>query len=226
MLIGGVIVAVGLGLLLDNLGIIRFNDVWRFWPLALVVWGASRLLESRSMAGYVWGGLLILIGAIFLLDNFHILIFEFDVFELIWPLLIIGFGVSMLLRSMDRKRYLEGVPPSGANDLGHFVLFSGLKRRVESQDFKGGDIVAIFGGVNIDLRRASIASDRAVIDVNALFGGVDIRVPDNWRVSLKGMGVFGAFEDKTVPPKSDPNVKTPELVVTGAALFGGVKVDN
>ena len=61
---------------------------------------------------------------------------------------------------------------------------------------------------------------------NALFGGVDIRVPDTWRVVLKGMGVFGAFEDKTVPPKTDPNVKTPELVITGAALFGGVKVDN
>jgi predicted membrane protein len=226
ILIGGVIVAIGLGLLLDNLDIIHFHDVWRFWPLALVVWGVSRLLESRSAAGYVWGGLVILVGAIFLLDNFHILIFEFNPFEVIWPLLIIGFGASMLLRAMDRKRYLDGVPPATANDLGHFVIFSGVKRRVESQDFKGGDIVAIFGGVNIDLRRASIASDRAVIDVNALFGGVDIRVPDNWRVSLKGMGVFGAFEDKTVPPKPDPNVKTPELVVTGAALFGGVKVDN
>jgi len=226
MLIGAVIVAVGLGLLLDNLGIIRFNDVWRFWPLALVVWGASRILESRSMSGYVFGGLLVLVGAILLLDYFNILIFEFDIWQMIWPLLIIGFGVSLLLRAMDRKRYLEGVPPSTANDLGHFVLFSGIKRRIESQDFKGGDIVAIFGGVNIDLRRAGITGERAVIDVNALFGGVDIRVPDSWRVVLKGMGIFGAFEDKSVPPRPDPNVKTPELVITGAALFGGVKVDN
>ena len=226
MLIGAVIVAVGLGLLLDNLGIIRFNDVWRFWPLALVVWGASRILESRSMSGYVFGGLLVLVGAILLLDYFNILIFEFDIWQMIWPLLIIGFGVSLLLRAMDRKRYLEGVPPSTANDLGHFVLFSGIKRRIESQDFKGGDIVAIFGGVNIDLRRAGITGERAVIDVNALFGGVDIRVPDSWRVVLKVMGIFGAFEDKTVPPRPDPNVKTPELLITGAALFGGVKVDN
>lgn len=226
VLIGGIIVLVGLGLLLDNLGIVRIHDVWRFWPVVLVIWGVSRLLESRSAAGYVWGGLVALVGAVFLLDNFHILIFEFEPFDLIWPLLIIGFGVSLLLKAMDRRRYLDGVPPSTGSDLGHWVIFSGVKRRIETQDFKGGDIVAIFGGVNIDLRRANIAGDRAVIDVNALFGGVDIRVPDTWRVSIKGMGIFGAFEDKSVPPRPDPNVKTPELILSGSAVFGGVKVDN
>ncbi|HUK91162.1 MAG TPA: DUF5668 domain-containing protein, partial [Blastocatellia bacterium] len=117
-MIGGAIVAIGVAILLDNLGIVRVHDVWRFWPLILVVWGASRLLESRSMAGYVWGALLVLVGAIILLDNLHILYFEFEPFALIWPMLIIGFGISMLLRTMERKRYVDGLPPTNVSDLG------------------------------------------------------------------------------------------------------------
>ena len=107
-----------------------------------------------------------------------------------------------------------------------WAVFSGVKRKVDSQDFKGGDVVAVFGGVNIDLRNAAIAGERAVIDLNLLFGGVDIRVPENWNVVMKGVAIFGAFEDKTTHPKADPNVKIPELVITGAAMFAGVNAKN
>ncbi len=226
IVIGGLIVVAGLAFLLDNLGIIRIYDLWRFWPVALVAYGVSRVLEGRSPSSYVWGGLCALVGALLLLNEFHVLPVSFDFFEIFWPLVVIGFGASMLLRSMERRRYLDGAPASTSPDLSLYAIFSGVKRRIDAPDFKGGEIVAVFGGVNIDLRHAAIGSERAVIDVNALFGGVDIRVPDNWLVVMKGMGVFGAFEDKTIPPRPDPAVKTPQIVITGAAVFGGVKVDN
>ncbi|HEV2691242.1 MAG TPA: DUF5668 domain-containing protein [Bryobacteraceae bacterium] len=229
ILIGAAIVAVGTGLLLDNLGIVHFEDMWRFWPVALVVYGVSRVVESRTPAGYVWGGLVALVGALFLLDNFHLLVFEFDIGAIIWPLLLIGFGVSMLLRAIDRKKDLEGIrgsPGSTNPSLGMWAIFSGFKRRIDAQDFKGGEIVAVFGGVHIDLRHAAIAGERAVIDVNALFGGIDIRVPETWTVVMKGVGIFGAFEDKTIRPRPDPNVKSPELVITGTGVFAGIKADN
>lgn len=226
LVVGGLIVAVGLALLLDNMGIVRVHDVWRFWPLIPVVFGTTKVLESRSPAGYVWGGMIALVGALFLLDNLHILIFDFDLTDLIWPLLIIGLGVSMLLGALDRRRYLEGSAGVTDSGLSAWAIFSSVKRKIDAQDFKGGDVVATFGEVRIDLRKAAIAGERAVIDVNALFGGVDIRVPEAWSVVMKGAGIFGAFEDKTVPPRSDPNVKTPQLVITGTAVFGATKVDN
>ena len=221
--VGGCIVAVGLLLLLDNLGIVRFRDAWDFWPLILVVFGVGKILDGRSPAAFVFGGILALLGSFLLLDNLGFLHFDFSLF---WPILIIGFGVSMLLRVMNRQRYLEGVPPSQESSLSPWVIFSGCKRRIDSQDFKGGDVVAVFGGVNLDLRHAGIAGDQAVIDVSALFGGVDIRVPDNWVVNMKGVGIFGAFDDKTVHPKPDPNVKTPQLIITGTVMFAGVKAEN
>jgi predicted membrane protein len=230
IVIGALIVAIGLIILLDNLRIIRVYDIWRFWPVILIAAGISKILESRMPGGQVWGGLMVLVGVAFLLDNLHIVIFDFEVEHLIWPLAIIGFGVFMLLRAMDRKKALEGVARTATacadSSLGSWAIFSSVKRKVDSQDFKGAEAVAVFGEVKIDLRKAAIAGDQAVIDVNALFGGIDIRVPENWRVELKGAGIFGAFEDKTVPPRVDPGVKTPQLIITGTAVFGAAKVDN
>lgn len=232
IIIGALIVAAGLAILLDNLGIVRVHDIWRFWPLIMVALGISKALESRSPAGQVWGGLIALIGVAFLLDSLHIQILNFDVTDVVWPIAIIGFGVYLLLRAMDRRRYVTGspagapVPAATDSSLGAWAIFSSVKRKVDSQDFKGGEAVAIFGEVRIDLRKAAIAGEQAVIDVNALFGGVDIRVPENWSVVMKGAGVFGAFEDKTIPPRVDPGVKPPQLVITGTAVFGATKVDN
>lgn len=227
IVLGALIVAGGIALLLDNMGILRIHDLWRFWPVLLIGWGVSKLLSACAPAGYIWGGLVTLVGALILLDNLNILIFDFNLVDLIWPLLIIGFGVSLLLRALERRSATGGKPQALTNpDVNVWAIFSGFKRRIDAQDFKGGDIVAVFGGVHLDLRHAAISGDRASIDVNAMFGGVDIRVPDNWLVTMKGIGIFGAFEDKTLRPKTDPNVKSPELVITGTGLFAGIKTDN
>jgi hypothetical protein len=107
-----------------------------------------------------------------------------------------------------------------------WAIFGGGRRRVTSENFLGGEVFAIFGGFHIDLRGAQIPSGRAVIEINAIFGGVELTVPENWRVAVRGTGIFGAFEDKTIPPRPDVGVTPPELVVTGSAIFGGATVRN
>src|SRR5712692_3126830 len=223
ILIGGIIIAIGLLLLLDNLHIVRIHDVWRFWPLILVVYGVSRVLESHRPPGYIWGGAIALIGALLLLDNLDIVPFEVT---LIWPVVFIAFGVSMLWRAIERKRSLDGVPVSGDSNLSAYAIFGGVKRRIDAKDFKGGEACAMFGGIQLDLRSAAMSGEQSVIDVNAVFGGIEIRVPETWSVEMKGMGIFGGFEDKTIHPKADPNTKTPQLVITGYAIFGGASVEN
>jgi predicted membrane protein len=226
---GSLIVAVGLVLLLDNMGIIHARDVWRYWPLAIVAFGISRMLEGHAPAALVWGGILTLFGALIFLDTMNIIYFDFN---LVWPLLIIGFGVAFLIRAVHGPRLAAGLP--GVGDLDDdtvtdssgklYAIFGGGRRRIDSQQFQGLQIDAVFGGYRIDLRGAKLAGERAIIEVNAVFGGVEIFVPPDWRVNVQGNGVFGAFEDKTMPLPSAPDDKRPELIVTGAAVFGGVTV--
>jgi predicted membrane protein len=100
----------------------------------------------------------------------------------------------------------------------------GGERVVRSQDFRGGEVTAILGGFEIDLRGAGIAGDSATIEVFALFGGVELRVPEDWDVAVHGTPILGAVINSakagigTVPTKT--------LVIRGSAIMGGVEVKN
>ena len=61
---------------------------------------------------------------------------------------------------------------------------------------------------------------------SALFGGVDIRVPRDWNVVMKGVGIMGGYEDKTSHPQSAEGVSPKQLIIQGHAIFGGVDVKN
>jgi hypothetical protein len=233
MVVGGVIVLIGLLILLDNMGIVRFHDVWRYWPVLLIVVGIAKILESVTPAGYIWGGVITLTGALFLLDYLDIVVFDFN---LIWPLLLIAFGLSMLLRSIDRKKYLAsatGAPgataagPTGETaNCNAFAVFGGSQKRISTPDFRGGEAVAVFGGVEFDLRKAGMTVDQAVIDVNVVCGGLEVRVPDNWTIVNRAMTIFGGVEDKTMQSKAELNAKSPHLIITGSVIFGGISLLN
>ena len=220
---GAIVVAVGFLLLLDNLGIVRFHDIWQYWPVLLVAFGVSRIVDSRSPSGYVWGGIVALIGAFLLLDTLDIIVFNFAV---IWPLLLIAFGVSVLVRALERNRLPLGAPSSTAPVVGTHAFFSDSKSGSDTQDFHGGDATAVFGAARFDLRNASMTVDEARIDVNVVFGEVEVRVPETWSVVNRASVVFAGVNDKTIHPKPDPNVKTPRLVITGAVVFGGITLRN
>ena len=68
--------------------------------------------------------------------------------------------------------------------------------------------------------------DQAVIDVNIVCGGLEVSVPDNWTIINRAMTIFGGVEDKTMQSKVEPNAKTPQLVITGSVIFGGISLRN
>jgi len=104
-------------------------------------------------------------------------------------------------------------------------VFGGVHRKVTTDDFRGGQTTATFGGVEIDLRRARMRGDSAVIDVTAMFGGVEFKVPPTWLVIGQVMAVFGGFGNKALEPDPEqPGIK--RLYIKGTAMFGGVEVKN
>ncbi len=226
-------IGAGVLLFLDNIGLFHFHDIWQYWPVALIAIGVAKLFETRGAGGLVLAGLLMVVGTAFLLDNFGIWHASWNI---IWPLGLIAFGVLMLVNALERKRAPEGAglvktysgDESSDNILRAWATFSGLKRRLDSQNFQGGEMLAVFGGIEVDLRRANIAptDKEVVIDANATFGGIDIKVPETWVVVTRGMGIFGGYEDKTIPPKPQEGVTPPKLVLTGYAVFGGVSIEN
>jgi predicted membrane protein len=224
-LIWGVILAlIGVVILLDNMGIAAASQFYRFWPLLLIIPGVLNLTTQR---GRIIGILLIGFGAVLQLHEFGIARFSWGV---IWGLVWIAAGVLVLWGSLEaRKR--QPIPESGGDPrtrLNEIAIFGGVERRITTQDFQGGSINAIFGGVELDLSEANMQKDEATLDVNAIFGGVEIRVPDTWQVVSRGAPIFGGYVDKTrIRRTEDPaNATRKMLVLTGAAIFGGVEIKN
>jgi predicted membrane protein len=247
LIIGLILAGIGAVLLLQNFGIFPNQDLWDFWPIILIIAGIARAATAFSVTGRMWGGLVALGGLLFLAANFGFI--HHNLWELFWPVILILAGGVMLVRGLERNHYLDqwrsggaagmaGGPSRGApgsptgtadpramNMVHEFAIFGGGHRRIDSKEFEGGDIVALFGGVQLDLREAETKLPELNIDVTAAFGGAEIRVPETWAVSMRVTSIFGGYDDKThVPPPGA--AKPPTLVITGAVIFGGLAVKN
>jgi predicted membrane protein len=218
---GALIAAAGVALLLDHLGFIVLGSLFRFWPMILVFFGVGHLFTPSTRA---WGVILVSVGALLQLDKLGIIRFNFAD---MWPLAIIAVGVFLMWSTLQRP-----LPTSGTTDstdmFNAVAIFSGCERRVKSQNFKGGRATSIFGGVELDLRDAKIEGDEATIEINCIFGGAEIRVPESWNVHSKSIPILGGFSDKThISADADPaGGKRKTLIITGAIVFGGVEIDN
>jgi predicted membrane protein len=111
------------------------------------------------------------------------------------------------------------------NRLNEDIVFSSVSRRLETQQFEGGKMAVVFGSIEIDLSEAGIAPGATVyLKLDTVFGGIDVIVPRTWRVEMRSAAVFGGCDDRTIPPRPELGVEAPKLVVTGAAVFGGITI--
>ncbi|WP_296001118.1 DUF5668 domain-containing protein [Rugamonas sp.] len=228
IVIGFCVIGIGLLCLLDNLGLLDIRYTIHFWPTAFIFFGIVKILQTRSVAGAVVGGGMILVGGLMTL---HELGFFYVGWNTLWPLALILVGLSVVFRSVTGRRVFEpsSMPPQSprmqASDDDSVIrvtaVMGGFSRRVAAPDFRGGEITVVMAGCQLDLRDCTINGD-AELHVFALFGGIEIRVPPDWSVSLHGMPILGGFEEKTANP---PNTSQ-RLRVTGSVVMGGLEVRN
>lgn len=210
---GGLIVAAGAILLLDNLGAFDAGEVIAdWWPVALMGGGLISLASNRRHwmvpVLLIGGGALILLRTTGVLDSLNVLL----------PILIIVVGLLFLF-----GRGIGTGPSEAGDDVNSFNLFSGSELASNSRDFKGGKVGAMFGGVELDLRNAELAQ-RARLDVFVAFGGVEISVPRGWQVDISGFPIFGAFENATA--KEELATDPPKLQIDATVLFGGLEIKH
>ena len=225
---GLLLILVGVAFLLDHMQIISIAHLWRFWPLLLIAAGISNVTRADHR---FWGVLLMAAGTLLQLNELGIAHFGWAIF---WPIALIAGGLMVLWSSLSARSC--PVPStssaSGGDDprvtVNGVAIFSGLERRMTTHDFQGGHVTAIFGGIELDLTGANMQADEATLEVNAIFGGAEIRVPDTWQVSYRGGPIFGGVEDKThIRRSEDPAAPRPKVLhITGVVAFGGLEIRN
>jgi predicted membrane protein len=218
LLIGLSILTIGLLWTLDNMDLIESEAITQWWPVVVMVTGIVRFFDPT--AGKVASVVITLIGLGLLLDTLDV--WDFDLGDF-FPLFIALIGVK-LVSDVFRRRNVRTANGGAPDALVHaFAVMSGVGRRSVSTDFRGGDANAIMGGVEIDLRNAEIQpGQEVVLDTFAMWGGIEIKVPENWRVVSEVFPLMGAFEDNTANKTAGTSV----LIVRGVVLMGAIEVKN
>ena len=209
--IGLVLLTLGVFGILDATGTLDSADtIDKWWPVAIIGLGLIGMWVERRVS--LGPAIVVGIGVLLLADQQ-----QWTDEDLFGPVLLILIGLVVLSGLWHRR--VEG----GARE-SRVVMFGGTKIKDRSEHFAHADVSAIFGGATLDLRDAHIDQE-ASVDALALFGGVDVVVPEGWRVSLGGTPIFGGCEDKTEGDGELP-ADAPLLKVHATAIFGGVDVKN
>lgn len=224
---GLLVVLVGIAFLLRRTGVDFPGWIFSF-ETALIVLGMYLGLR-HSFRGIVWF-IPVAIGGVLLIDDFAP---QYDFSDYIWPLVVIGVGLFIMLRPGRRGNdpYWKKWEADHANEnfaddyIDSTVLFGGVKKNVISKNFRGGDATTVFGGTDINLMQADI-SGRVVLDLTQVFGGTKLIVPAHWKVQSEDLvAIFGGVEDKRTILGNAPAVdESRVLVLKGTCLFGGIDI--
>lgn len=224
---GLLVIAAGIVLFFYRLGLIPYEikHVLISWQMLLIVIGIYHILTSSTK---MVGAILIVIGSIFILPRTGLI--NMDIHNLFWPVLLITVGgvlVYNYLNPHERKwNTILSDPQSSSEDFFEdTAIFGGGEKSISSKNLRGGKITCVFGGSEINMLNAELYKGIAVIDVSLIFGGVEIIVPPNWKVTSRITPIFGGFSDKRYVNSSEQQTDR-ELVLKGSVLFGGAEVKS
>ena len=132
--------------------------------------------------------------------------------------IIIFIGVRMI---SDKGRRWDIKTSSNEDSINEVAIFSPINKTITSDNFKGGKIVMIFGGGQIDISQVKSTEKTIPLEIVAIFGGGKIIIPEGWKVNSQGTAIFGGYNSKTESGEGE-NI----LNINGAAIFGGVEIVN
>ncbi len=246
---GVVLIALGALFTLSSFGVIYAGSLIDYWPLVLVVPGFVSFVWPRKHADRFWGVILMAVGGLLLLRNLDLVWFRF---RHVWPVVLLALGVFLIWRALEARRspgggsgnaigqrahdgVIAGLDASrelrepaalGGDRLDEFAIFGGGDRMLRSRSFRGGNVTAIMGGFDIDLRDAEIEGAEARIEVFVIMGGVDLKVPESWTVVMDVTPFMGGADYNPRNRRAHAEGPQKVLTVSGFVFMGGVEVKH
>jgi hypothetical protein len=135
-------------------------------------------------------------------------------------LIVAGMYIGVVAAAAFLRRALPSRGDAESDEVALVAIYNGIQLKSRAQAFRGGSMLAWYGGIAVDLREATPAPE-ARLSLSSFFGGIAVRVPPGWRVESSMRAIAGGVEVK-VPEPEDP--AAPTLTLDGFALFGGIAV--
>ncbi|NBG89704.1 LiaF domain-containing protein [Isachenkonia alkalipeptolytica] len=234
IILGIFILSIGVVALLSNFGILDYSVgqlFLNFWPLIIVYWGVETLFKPGGLLQRLIGVFIALIGVVLIANRieFEPLMFNLSsLWQLVVPAILIVSGITLL---------------TGKKKIGksHYAVLSGLERNRGTWKLGSESYVAFLGGVELDLSLAELPSQETHLDLTAVLGGIEVKVPRDLTIICEGQSVFGGVEqlgDESAgiftskkETRHEPNLSTDHpnhgkiLRISSSTVFGGIEID-
>jgi predicted membrane protein len=201
----------GILLTLDNFDLVDADRFLPYWPLFLIVIGLMKLQDRDNRIPAIFA---LAAGAVLLLFTTDWV--RFSIFDL-WPVALILAGLAILARAFGVRAPLL----AGGSDSTILAILGVRKEAVTSRNYRGGRIIAFMGGCELDLRNADMENGPAELEIIAIWGGVEIKVPEGWEVIGNTLPIMGGADIRT---KAAPGGR--KLIVNGVVIMAGVDIKS
>ncbi len=212
---GALLIACGVLFALNAFGVTDVNiffDGW--WTLLIIIPCLIGIFTEHDKLGNIFG---FIIGVLLLLATRDVFSFS-TLWKIVIPVIIIRVGIRLIVGASAKEKSTPTINKSTAKRT--TAVFSGSEISFSGEVFEGANLSAVFGGIECDLRGAIIEKD-CVINAAAVFGGVDITVPDYVNIKLNSNSIFGGVSDL----KHTPHIEgAPTLYINAGCAFGGVDI--
>lgn len=191
-LIGLFVLLLGVLSLLNAFNLIDNSNysysIFDFWPLFIIFPSLNfsfSALKRRSVLDMVFSFLLLAFGISLLGRNLGFEAFENInlnlAFQIGFPIILIIFGISLL----TGKKSIGGT---------HYAIMSGIEQKNSGWQLKSSSYLAFWGGAELDIRKAEILEDETILNLTAIMGGIEVKVPDDIKVICEGKVFLGGVE--------------------------------
>lgn len=236
VIIGLFIIIIGVLMLLDRLGYgVDAGHFWSYWPVIPLLIGINWLLGSVRASGrksgervfFPWGQfvtaiILIIVGVLFLGSNLGII--DQQLLRYFWrvliPVIIIFIGFNLIW----------GKAAGGSR----LAIIGGIEEGRSPWKLESSSYLAFMGGVDLDITTAEVPEGETVLDLTAVMGGIDVKIPPDLPVVYEGSAVLGGViflnqDDGGViaSRKVEHNIKSGDtrlLRIQARAILGGIDV--
>ena len=194
------LILLGTTLILDRLQIVPAPQLLRFWPIALVLFGAALVVQSFQRPAATTAARTEDLGVGHVIAFVIFMVFVWNGFSI---------GTSTLTDTSDRVEI--------------FSILGRHNRVVDATAFRGGEMTSVMGRSDLDLRKATVAPGQDVeIEVVTVMGVSTIRVPDGWTIDVRATAIMGDISDRRTGERDVEG--SPRLVIRGFIMMGGVTI--
>ncbi|MDR1170281.1 MAG: cell wall-active antibiotics response protein [Prevotellaceae bacterium] len=244
ILFGALLIAANTGLIPPG-----FNKIIISWQMLMIIIGVCSVFKRRGL--HFHGLLFICLGIFFIIPRVAKIFpsvfgnIDTNFIKIYWPVLLIVSGIIFILHILckpsppschhrshkcyshfygNNSRFHNEENYYQAGDFSKTSIFSNGRYIVIDTEFTGGTLNSVFGGIELDLRKAYLPEGDTILNIEAVFSGITIFVPDSWLLDVKVESMLGGIDDeRRITETVDTSRK---LILRGSVTFGGVEIKN